>query len=224
MTDTEREDFSQIDQSGPSINRKGGIRLHPIRDGVIPLVAERNRVQHRDRGGNKLTDVTNMHTGYCVGVTSPLMFDEGAGPVLDCTPVVPVHNPKRDGGVLPQLIGTLWVQGTGSNKHVIRTEDMGDKLIPSVPSRRRAASRGKTAQRSNDGPERASRASRAASATAVPTGLVDAYIMGMHRNAFYAKKKNKGKTLPKLVITKEMRRYARLELARQADIRAYCKK
>jgi hypothetical protein len=207
-----------VPQIGPSLSRKGGIRLHPVRDGVIPPVADRNRVLHRDRGGNVLTDVTNMQTGYCTGVKSPLTLE--GGPVLKSTPVVPTHNPKRDLGLFPQLIGDVWVQGVGSNKHVVRTVDLGDKPIPSVPSRRRAASRQGAPVRRNDGPERAPRGNPIGSPDRLPNALIDAFIIGMHKQA----SKKKGKKVPPLKITKEMRRLARLEIQRRADIARYCEK
>jgi len=47
------------------------MRLHPAKDGLIPMPDERG-LSVRDRGGNRLVDVYDPTTGFCVGVTSPL--------------------------------------------------------------------------------------------------------------------------------------------------------
>lgn len=204
------------------MHRRGGIRLHPIRDGVIPTCADPNRVKHLDRGGNTLTDITDPSTGFCMGVTSPLTIE--GGPVLESTPVVPVHNPKRDYGLVPQYDSTtgVWWQGTGSNRRVIRTVSDGDKRLPSMPPRQRAASGRKTSQR---GAQRAAGASSQrptgnGSAVEITRDMIDAFIVGMHKKAYQAK----GKTPPPLKITKYMRKMARLEIQRQQDIQRYCAK
>lgn len=212
------EDYSQIPQNGPSINRKGGLRLHPIRDGVIPLMRE-GRMVHRDSGGNVYQEITNPSTGMCMGVTSPLTIQESDKPVLIPTPVVPVDNPKRDAGLLPQfdLATGTWYEGSGSRVRAIRTVDMGDSLLPSVPTRRGHANRkGRAPQptRAPDGPSRPTKPT-----TTVPrlsNALIDAWILGT------AQKKAKGKPVPTFKITPLMRRLARAEIARQADIAQYC--
>lgn len=204
------------------MHRRGGIRLHPIRDGVIPTCADPNRVKHLDRGGNTLTDITDPSTGFCMGVTSPLTIE--GGPVLESTPVVPVHNPKRDYGLVPQYDSAtgVWWMGTGSNRRVIRLVSDGDQRLSSMPPRRGATKR-------PNGPQRG--AQRAAGTTTPrPTGngpdveitrdMIDAFIVGMHKKACQAK----GKTPPPLKITKYMRKMARLEIQRQQDIQKYCAK
>lgn len=50
------------------------MRLHPAKDGLVPLPHERGMTK-RDRGGNKLVDVVSPETGFCVGVRSPLTPD-----------------------------------------------------------------------------------------------------------------------------------------------------
>lgn len=47
------------------------MRLHPVKDGLVPHPDERGMTR-RDLGGNKLVDVVNPISGYCVGVTSAL--------------------------------------------------------------------------------------------------------------------------------------------------------
>jgi hypothetical protein len=48
------------------------VRLHPAKDGLLPHPDERGMTR-RDRGGNPLRDVTDHETGFCTGVTSPLL-------------------------------------------------------------------------------------------------------------------------------------------------------
>lgn len=208
------EDYSQIPQVGPSLSRKGGIRLHPLRDGVIPLTTEA-RVRRRDIGGNLYTEVTNPSTGMCTGVTSPLTIE--GGPVLEPTPVVPVRNPKRDAGLLPQLAGNgVWTQGAGSARRVIRTVDQGDSPLPSLPPRRghqtRRGAAPSAAQRAGGTPTGGNRGA----STRLPNALIDAYILGL------AKQAAKGKPLPPVKITPLMRRVARADIARKADIARFC--
>lgn len=47
------------------------MRLHPVKDGLIPLPDERGMTR-RDKGGNKLVDVVDPDSGYCIGTRSPL--------------------------------------------------------------------------------------------------------------------------------------------------------
>lgn len=47
------------------------MRLHPVKDGLIPMPDERGMTR-RDSGGNKLVDVVSPDTGFCVGVRSAL--------------------------------------------------------------------------------------------------------------------------------------------------------
>lgn len=50
------------------------MRLHPVKDGLIPLPDERGMTR-RDSGGNRLVDVVSPDTGFCVGVRSPLSIE-----------------------------------------------------------------------------------------------------------------------------------------------------
>jgi hypothetical protein len=209
------EDYSQIPQTGPSINRKGGVRLHPVRDGLIPLVREVARVRERDSGGNVYTEVTNPSTGFCMGVTSPLTIE--GGPVLIPQPVVPEHNPVRDAGLLPQRdqrTGT-WYLGTGTNRRVIRTVADGDKVLPSIPPRHGRVTREGGAPRGTHAARGTGTGTVRGASTRLPVALIDAYIQGLAE-------RKAGRKLPPVRVTKDMRRYARLELARQKDIRDFC--
>lgn len=55
------------------------MRLHPVKDGLIPMPDERGMTR-RDSGGNKLIDIVSPDTGFCVGVRSPLSI---AGRVVE---------------------------------------------------------------------------------------------------------------------------------------------
>lgn len=210
------EDYSQIDRSGaPSLSRRGGIRLHPLRDGVIPWEREPGRLLHRDSGGNVYQEVTNPATGMCQAVTSPLTIE--GGPVLEPTPVVPVHNPTRDAGILPQLDANtgVWYIGTGNSRRALRTVGMGDAALPSIPPRTGRGTPTTTAQRASRGADGASGRPGSPTVNRLPQALIDAYIQGLAE-------RKAGRKLPPVKITKLMRKLARLELARQQDIRQYC--
>lgn len=56
----------------PSMSRRGGVRLHPIKDGVLRHPHERT-VTHRDFMGNKLRDVIDPRTGFCMYAVSPVL-------------------------------------------------------------------------------------------------------------------------------------------------------
>lgn len=58
--------------STPSMSRRGGTRLHPIKDGTAPMGEQLFTLRHRDKSGQKLRDVVHPVTGYCIAVTSPL--------------------------------------------------------------------------------------------------------------------------------------------------------
>lgn len=59
------------------------MRLHPVKDGLIPQPHERGMTK-RDRAGNRLIDVVDPRTGFCVGVRSPLTV---RGPVTMASPM-----------------------------------------------------------------------------------------------------------------------------------------
>ena len=59
------------------------MRLHPVKDGLIPLPHERGMTV-RDKGGNRLVDVVDPETGYCVGTRSPLSVK---GKVMKAAPI-----------------------------------------------------------------------------------------------------------------------------------------
>lgn len=52
--------------------RWANMRLHPAKDGLIPFPDERTLIR-RDKGGNRLRDRIDPQTGFCTGVTSPLL-------------------------------------------------------------------------------------------------------------------------------------------------------
>lgn len=60
------------------------MKLHPAKDGLLPLPDERG-LTVRDKGGNRLVDVVSPQTGFCTGVRSPLTTTGKS--VLPATPV-----------------------------------------------------------------------------------------------------------------------------------------
>lgn len=219
------EDFSAVPQKGPSMFLKGGIRCHPVRDGLIPLTREQ-AMRHRDQGGNLYTEITNPHTGNCQRVTSPL--DTGGVAVIQPTPMVPLTSAKRDAGIFPQKRGKVWTQGVGDRMRTLRTVDMGDDRLPSCPPSGGSSTgkgHGSVKPNPHGGPSSASRNHP----PRIPVMLVDAFILGVAQRAANTKaRKARVKaptlTLGDLKITPHMRKLARLEIARQQDIKAYCAK
>jgi hypothetical protein len=218
------EDYSDIPQNGPSLSRKGGIRLHPIRDGLIPLVANPDRIKVRDQGGNSYTEVTDTSTGWCTGVTSPLTIPDGCK-VLVPSPIVPLHNPKRDLSVTPQKDSQgNWYTRKNASNHAIRTVEMGDEALPSIVRGRAPVTRKGGAVRSNGSPASASDRPTRTRRAPMPTALVDAYIRGKAQQATAKGKNKKGKLPANFVITDEMRRAARLAIKHEQNVQEYCAK
>src|SRR5882757_9959711 len=50
------------------------MRLHPVEDGLIPLPDERG-MRKFDRSGNRLRDINDPQTGFCITARSPLDSD-----------------------------------------------------------------------------------------------------------------------------------------------------
>lgn len=109
--------------STPSMSRRGGTRLHPIKDGTAPMGEQLTMLRHRDKSGQKLRDVIHPVTGYCIAVTSPL-----EGPVsgkgtagshtAETRRAAVVHVPEKQ------------VYADEETGFVIRTCDMGDNPRP----------------------------------------------------------------------------------------------
>lgn len=116
--------------STPSMSRRGGTRLHPIRDGVAPMGEQLFWLRTRDTSGQKLADITHPRTGMCVGVRSP----------LECEPNNVVGGPQMPGVSGSHNVETrrAAVQYVPEHKVyvdeetglVIRTTAMGDQLRP----------------------------------------------------------------------------------------------
>lgn len=111
----------------PSLSRRGGVRLHPIRDGSAPIGESLTGMRYRDRAGNKLRDVINPITGYCIGAESSL---ESAPRNPVGQPVQPgisgTHTSYTRSACLERREG-FWTDEDGT---VIRTLDMGESPIP----------------------------------------------------------------------------------------------
>jgi hypothetical protein len=98
-----------------------GVRRHPDERGVTL----------RDRGGNKLIDVVNPHTGFCVGVRSPMSSDgEIVRPARTVVPKKGRYSEMGDSGVPEKITRadkTVYVDFEG---RVVRTCEMDDEALP----------------------------------------------------------------------------------------------
>lgn len=106
--------------SQPSMSRRGGVRLHPVKDGVMLMPWERG-IQTRDQVGNKLRDVINPRTGFCMGVVSPILGGQ-VNQGTSCSATVEVSR-----GMVERDNAGLYHDQDG---RVIRTEAMGDCPLP----------------------------------------------------------------------------------------------
>ena len=125
--------------STPNLSRRGGIRVHPIKDGGLNPNAHQENILRRDRNGAKLVDVVDPETGFCTGVRSNLVSapNYAAGQEKPTRPAVS----GGKSGVLKNLPDTVLVDtATGQRVYLddegrrIRTCDMGEGAIPAVPA------------------------------------------------------------------------------------------
>lgn len=120
----------------PSMSRRGGVRLHPAKDGLLNTEAGLQYIRTRDIGGNKLVDIVDGDTGYCVGTTSK----------LESEPINPAGcSTMRSGvsgtasGTLKYLPASIRVDSTGTRVYLdedgrrIRTTDQGEAWVGAVP-------------------------------------------------------------------------------------------
>jgi len=121
-----------------------------IRDGLMPMPDERG-MKKVDRGGNRLVDVVNPETGYCVGVRSPLTVKDGVH-VIDYVP--PKGAPAPDVRLVPSCPVSarpaVWAEFAPGAKvgKVVRLTTDEDESLPvsrvSKPAPVRAGKSGKS--------------------------------------------------------------------------------
>lgn len=193
----------------PSMSRRGGVRLRPS-DGIIPYGENLYHIRRRDIAGNRLVDVTDPMSGFCIGVTSAL--ESRPNNDLTVRPGVSgAHNTAtRNGSAVRvespkgRVYHEPWEDGIVQAR-VFRTTDMGDALLPvarvSKPATERKKGRTvKPSGRTGDTP--------APTTPALPGGTgKDGRITKADCEA-YLRVMMKGRNIP---ITKEM-----LALAKQA--------
>lgn len=103
------------------------MRLHPVKDGLIPMPDERG-VTVRDKGGNKLIDVINPLTGYCVGVTSPLSIK---GRIVPASPITGGSGPDvRFDAESARYYELVRDRATAPIGFVVRLTTDGDDSLP----------------------------------------------------------------------------------------------
>lgn len=140
-TDTSRYTRTVLDpvpvkygSAQPSL-RRGSVRAHPLKDGVINTNSHLEYGLTRDRNGNRITAVIDPTTGFCVGVRSNLMSAPNncagqpikpgiAGTITRDTQVCLI---QRD------LVGTYFtVDPASTAKRAIRTTTHGDDPLPGL--------------------------------------------------------------------------------------------
>lgn len=132
----------------PSL-RRGGVRLHPIKDGVAPIGETLTGMRRRDRAGNKLRDIVDPVTGFVMSVQSAL-----ESPAVNCVGK-PVESGISGSHTRDTADGchtrtewkgrTVYVDDEG---YVIRDLSMGEESIPvsrvcATPKPQKAKRRGK---------------------------------------------------------------------------------
>jgi hypothetical protein len=97
----------------------------------------------RDRSGNKLSDRIDPQTGFCTGVTGPMLVPDGVK-------IIESKGVSGGGLTLPTRNGNLWVSGRGESKRVIRTTDMDDDApLPTLARTVRPSSATKAERRAS---------------------------------------------------------------------------
>lgn len=141
MVDMERQKVTVLDPqpvkygwAQPSL-RRGGIRLHPVRDGVLPMGEQLCFVRKRDRSGQKLRDVVNGVTGYFMYTVSALESaphnDVGRPVQSGITGTHSVETRRGDVRVRRDQNGNR-VYCDPETGRPIRTCDMEDSPLPSI--------------------------------------------------------------------------------------------
>lgn len=119
---------------------KGTTKLERLRvdEGLVPQPHERG-LRTRDRSGQRLRDVIDPKTGFCVGVTGPMESDG--------TSVRAAKGTSGGGAPLPEYDPSTGLWTLGDQLLVVRTESDGDaplrktRLVPRVPASSGAASK-----------------------------------------------------------------------------------
>ena len=156
--------------SVPSMNRRGGVRVHPIKDGGINPESSSQYIRTRDFAGNKLRDVVDPSTGFVTDVVSNL--ESG---VVNFVGREREANDSISGGAtgtLKYLASKVRVDSAGNKVYLdeagrrIRTTDMGETPGAAVP---RAATPDRSAKTRKRGGSVAGRPVKSAKPT-VPGG------------------------------------------------------
>lgn len=119
----------------PSMSRRGGTRLHPVRDGVINMQAGQQYIRTRDYMGQKLRDYSNPRTGMYSHSTSVAESDPLNG-ARSTTFVSGVNgNPTGQlkllaSSVVDSAAGRVYLDDEG---RVIRTTAMGEAPVIARP-------------------------------------------------------------------------------------------
>jgi hypothetical protein len=189
---------SSIRYSGsvPSMSRRGGIKLNPLTDGGINPTRDQEQLRVRDMGGNKLVDIIDRATGFCVGTRSVL--ESGANwPAGQDKPTRPAVSGQPT-GQLRNLPAKTLVASSGERVYLdeagrrIRTTDMHEEPIRPLPANATPDTGGRPAKRPASGTARAAKPAPATRPTAPGTAsgngrITDAdvrdYLRALYRKA-----------------------------------------
>lgn len=156
------------------MSRRGGVRLHPVKDGKINPSRHTESIRRTDIAGNKLVDVVDPESGFCVGVRSN----------IESAPVNPAGCSTMRSGISGTPSGTLALLATeirvdsesGDRVYLdadgrrIRTTAMGERHGIAVP---RSAGTDIPAQTQKEGRRVSARAPKSTTRP-VPGGTGDA--------------------------------------------------
>lgn len=137
--------------SVPNLSRRGGVRVHPIKDGGLNPAAAQEQLRFRDRSGNKLRDVIDRNTGFVKSVVSAIESVPNYGAGMD-KPVRPAVSGSAS-GTLKMLPAEVLVDSAGNRVYLdedgkrIRTLDMGEEPVGAVCRRAAPDGPAKTTKR-----------------------------------------------------------------------------
>ncbi len=124
----------------PSMSRRGGTKLHFLKDGVLNPLSSQETIRTRDASGNKLRDVTNrltgMHSHSWTMLESAIVNPIGTAPGRMKSGVSGSAT-----GTLKQLPSSVRLDTQGRKVYLdencrrIRTTDMHENPIGAVPAR-----------------------------------------------------------------------------------------
>lgn len=148
------------------------MRLHPVKDGLIPDPYERG-LTRRDRAGNALIDTIDPSTGFCVGVRSPLTFPDGMSVITPKSPAGGTGTDTRFDAETARYYDLVRKSDSDPVGLVVRLESDGDGTLPCTRVRvvEASASSTRESERNSSAPVRKSDSARKSNDVAVKAVL-----------------------------------------------------